>query len=271
MPHLRKAAGRCALFIMKLKPMNIIFIGALIAIAGGLLTAWGTFQQNKASSKRMQNIQSTSESLNNKTEQQLKEIINLKTQNALLQSTVDSLNIKSTNQQNTILDLGKQNSDLSLQLSQSTQTLYGNLTGGNSYCELIIKPVNTTTAELILISHGDFPLYELSLRVVDLDILEKTEIKSIEDIGKTQLILNVGNMQANSAQVLGQITADFSKDYKAFNIFYNARNGFFTQGTRMFKIDSSWRDATVITSLTSNKTLYEKNDPAIPKELLKAK
>ena len=251
--------------------MNIIFIGAIIAIAGGLLTAWGTFLQNKASSKRMQNIQSTGETLTLKSEEQLNEIIKLKTSNSLLQSTTDSLNIKSTEQQKTILDLSKQNSELSLQLSQSTQTLYGNLTGGDSYCELIIKPINSITAELTLVSHGEYPLYELSLRIVDLDVFNKTEIKSLDDIAKTQVILNVGNVPVKSAQFLGQIRADFSIDYKAFNIFYNARNGFFTQGTRMFKIENSWKGATSISSLTSNKLLYEKSDPSIPKELLKTK
>jgi len=253
---------------MKLKPMNIIFIGALIAIAGGLLTAWGTHKQNKASSKRMQDIQNTGESINSKSEQQLAEISTLKNQNTDLKLTIDSLNIKASEQQKTILDLSKQNSELSLQLAHSTQSLYGNLTGGDSFCELIIKPINATQADLTLVTHGNYPLYELSLRIVDLDLFSKVEIKTLDDMAKTQAILEIGNIQANSAKLLGQLNSDFSKDYASFNIFYNARNGFFTQGIRMFKIGNSWKGSTSITSSTLNKILFEKTDPTIPKNLL---
>jgi len=250
--------------------MNIIFIGALIAIAGGLLTAWGTLQQNKASSKRIQNIQSTGESINTKSEKQLKEIINLKTQNSLLKSTVDSLNSKANEQQEKIIELSNKNSELSLQLARSTETLYGSLTGGSSFCELIIQPIGPNVAEMTLVSHGDFPLYELSLRIVDLDLFGQTKIKTFDDFAKTQVILNVGNMQPHSAKIIGQLTSDFSKEYKAFNVFFNARNGFFTQGTRLFKINNSWKGATEISGLNKNNLLYKKNDPAISKDLLKS-
>ncbi len=87
-------------------------------------------------------------------------------------------------------------------------------------------------------------------------------------MAKTQVILEIGNIQANSAKLLGQLTSDFSKNYKAFNVFYNARNGFFTQGIKMFKLDNSWKGSTSITNSTQNKTLFEKTDPAIPKKLL---
>ena len=103
------------LVFMKFKPMNIVFIGAIIVIIGSIIAAFGTWKLNKTSSKRMQAIQYTGEEVNIKSEQQLKEIERLKNQNESLKLTADSLNEKATAQYATILELSQQNSNLSLQ------------------------------------------------------------------------------------------------------------------------------------------------------------
>ena len=74
--------------------MTIIFIGAIVAVVGGLLSAFGTFKQNKSSSSRMSSIQTKAEEIGKQSERQLKEINNLNRQNAFLQLNVDSLNNK---------------------------------------------------------------------------------------------------------------------------------------------------------------------------------
>jgi hypothetical protein len=250
--------------IMKIKPMSIILIGAIVTIIGGTVTAIGTYFQNKASSKRMQSIQSTSE-------QQLQEIGKLQTQNNSLKTTVEDLNVKASEQQKTILDLTKQNTQLSLQLAQSTEKLYGNLTGGDAYLELIITPISTNQADLYLLSHGDFPLYDITLQITSVDMARNPKNISHDDWQKIRVSINAGNLHQRSAMPLGKFSSDFSKGKKDFTIQFSARNGHFSQKLLMFKLNDSWEKSVIITNMLNNKILYEMHDTGIPKELLSEK
>jgi|GEM_PF-5925235 len=53
----------------KLKPMTIIFIGALIVVLGGIVGAYGTYQHNKASSEKSDKIVSLQNALIQKSEE----------------------------------------------------------------------------------------------------------------------------------------------------------------------------------------------------------
>jgi hypothetical protein len=250
--------------IMKLKPMNIILIGAIVTIVGGTVTAIGTYFQNKTSSKRMQSIQSTSEL-------QLQEIGKLQDQNNSLKTTVEDLNAKAGEQQKTILDLTKQNALLSLQLTQSTEKLYGNLTGGDAYLELIITPKSANQADLFLFSHGDYPLYDITLQITSVDMAKDPKNIANDEWQKIQVSLKAGNLHQRSAMPLGPISSDFSKDKKKFTIQFSARNGHFVQELLMFKLKDSWKKSVTITNMLNNEILYEKHDDDIPRELLSEK
>lgn len=244
--------------------MNIIFFGALITIVGGLMTAWGTYKLNKTSSEKIEKIKETGDTINKKSDQQLDEVKELK-------STIDNLNKKTSKQQETIVKLSEQNYDLSLQLSKSTETLYGNLTGGDSFCELKIKPLDNGRAQMILLNNGEFPIYEVSIRILDLDLFDASKIKTIKDFDKDQILLNIGNIPKQTGIPLENLTSDFSKDYKAFNIFFIARNGHFTQTTRLYKINGKWKESIKIFNNSKEKAIKTKTDPGIPKELLSSK
>jgi hypothetical protein len=256
---------------MKFSYMSIIFIGALISIVGGLLVAFGTYKENKSSSKKMDEIQTTGKNVEDKSTKQLNEIANLKAQNLILKSTIDSLNTKADNQENAIIEMAKQNTNLSLQLSKATQNLYGNLTGGDSYCEIAITPITPSSATGFVYTHGDFPVYEVQARIVDLDNEKlKKEIHTIDDAMAGDVLINVGELSTKTGKLLSPMNFDFTKDRKSFNIFYNARNGFFTQFTRMFKINNVWKTSVKIID-NKGKLLYEKHDSDIPADFLNLK
>src|SRR6266508_1906576 len=80
----------------------------------------------------------------------------------------------------------------------------------------------------------------------------------------TQNIVQVGNLAPHSAILIGTLTSDFYKNNKAFNIFFSARNGFYTPATRLFRINDMWKTAIKITNDGKGEKLYEKNDPEIP-------
>lgn len=199
---------------------------------------------------------------------QLKEIADLKSQNTMLNSTVGTLNNKVDEQQNRILDLIKQNSDLSLQLGKAAENIYGNVTGGNSFCELIITPQTETTARMILLAHGEFPQYEINIRIVDLALFGKNNDYSEEGLKKSQVILNIGNMSPESSEMLNVLQGDFSSNKKAFNIFFSARNGFYVETLRLFKIDNLWKRSIKIHKQFNNELLYQQDDQGIPTEYL---
>lgn len=249
---------------MKIEPNYLIAIGAAITIIGGVLAAFGTFQLNRSTSKENRKV-------THKIDEQMKEIKFLNDQNSSLQKKINELNLNSNNQEERIKELSKQNFELSIQLSRSTETLYGNITGGDSFGELIVTPIDHNKAELMLISHGKYPLYELSLRIVDIELIKTVKIRTMDDIYKTQPIISVGNMQVSSALPLGKLSSDFTHSYKEFNIFFDARNGFFVQNIKLSKKENSWVKSTSITNLVNNKLLFEKTDPDFPENLLNAK
>ena len=248
--------------------MTIIFIGAIIAIIGGLITAYGTYIQNKSSSFRMQSIQEKGEAIGKQTEKQIEEIGNLKIQNNALKANVDSLNEKASEQIKTIVDLSIQNSELSIQLTTATKTLYDNLTGGESFCEIYIAPITSDSARLDVIHHGTATLFDVTVQITDLAIFRKIKNNNFKD---AQIFMNFNTINAHTAITGSSIKSDFSTHFKEFNLQFSARNGAFTQMIRLYKKDGKWLYATRIKSFTDSKIFFEKIDPLFPKDLIKWK
>lgn len=254
-------------FMKTFKPMTIIFIGAIIAVIGGLLTAYGTLKQNKSSSKRMMSIQSKTDEINTKSEKQLEEIASLKNQNDFLQSTIDSLNMKADQQVKTIIELSKQNSELSIQLAKSTQNLNDNITGGNSFCEIQINPQTIDSSIIYIIHHGSSTLFDVTFRITDLELFKKeTNFFHTGDL-KSQFSFNIGNLNPNTAIEVGTINRNMT-GLKQFNIQIAARNGSFSQVLKLYKTETYWLKATVVKEFISRKVIYKKIDSDFPKEHL---
>ena len=92
---------------------------------------------------------------------------------------------------------------------------------------------------------------------------------SLQDILRAERSMELGGLAAGSGRMLGSILP-IDSDYKRFNIFFAARNGFFTEELRIRKRESGeWIYALRVsrdTSKGSKEILFEKVDPNYPKE-----
>jgi hypothetical protein len=111
------------------------------------------------------------------------------------------------------------------------------VTGGDSVCYLL--PLANLPGMVTVVQKGRFPLYDVSVRIVDLDD-PASNVASLS--AQTRNSFTLGNIPPESAQVL-QSVITLVGDRKRFNIFFSARNGFFTQELRMRLVNGEWKSA----------------------------
>lgn len=141
------------------------------------------------------------------------------------------------------------------------------ITGGDSFC-YIGHPLDGSQGDKLItaiVQQGKYPLYDVSIRLLDLensDFLQKKGLSFIEAMNKSQTIINVGNMPAGSAQMIGTIDLT-SKNRMRYNVFISARNGFITQLIRLQRVNGIWKGATKVER--DGEKLHEKIDPEYPR------
>lgn len=141
------------------------------------------------------------------------------------------------------------------------------VTGGPSFCYM--NAIGNVTP--IFLHAGDFPIYDVEARVVDLDRWK-------------QLGMDVGNMDAVTTFVrVGDLTPHASIVRKEIalgapphnlNIFFSARNGFWTQEWRQVLISGRLVSALKVQRLLIDKggkgnapaTVYQKIDKDFPRD-----
>ena len=120
---------------------------------------------------------------------------------------------------------------------------------------------------LTLVHQGEHPIYDLSIRIVDLDEFEQ-QVKNgytIADLHKKENQFNVGNLSTRQASMLGTISIPESG--MRLNIFFSARNGFFSESLRVKKVNNEWKTAIKVENTPTSgeiKVLYEKIDIDFP-------
>jgi hypothetical protein len=124
--------------------------------------------------------------------------------------------------------------------------------GGDSYCNLALlsalKPTDQA-ANGVLILHGENPLYDVTVRVVDLNEYEQRLIAgdpTASDVlfGTT---IGVGNMIPNAVR---PVTFPRSTGNEvSYNIFFFARNGAWVQQLRMQSTGTKWARASRVYAL----------------------
>jgi hypothetical protein len=115
-----------------MKPMVIILIGAIITIVGGLVTAYGTYLQNRNSSQKSQ----------------------------LLLDKVSA-------QETTINELRKENSDLHFKLEQTSSKIFDRVRGGQNYIYVEVIPNAKSEPFAILKNDNKYPVYKVLVEVTD--------------------------------------------------------------------------------------------------------
>ena len=141
------------------------------------------------------------------------------------------------------------------------------ITGGDSFC-YIGHPLDGTQGDKLIaaiVQMGKYPLYDVNIRLLDLgksDSLQKKGLSFIEAMNKSQTIINVGNMPAGSAQMIGTLDLT-SQNHMRYNVFISAKNGFITQLIRLQRVNGIWKGAMKVER--DGKILREKIDPNYPR------
>lgn len=158
--------------------------------------------------------------------------------------------------------------DKNLELTEKTIRLSEKLeniaTGGDGFCVIEFAYINSNSTRPFVIYNGKYPLYDVHIRIVDLELFRQLKDLTVESINQAQHTFYLGNLKPNTATPLGKIFADFSGAKKDFNIFYSGRNGFHTQTTRLRKVEKKWFSKIRVWITNSNDILYEQTDENFP-------
>jgi hypothetical protein len=142
-----------------MKPMELIFIGAMIVVIGGVVTAIGTLKQNKSSSAKSDKQLAKIEELNQQNVNLSTNLSELSTKNSTL-----ALQLGKVSEQNSLLI--SEVSDAKSEVIKAKQEAFDNTFGSN---EVIFVPGAS--------NHGKFfnqsmlPAYDLRIFVTDFDKL----------------------------------------------------------------------------------------------------
>lgn len=143
--------------------------------------------------------------------------------------------------------------DLEIQTKEITH----HTTGGDSFCYFGVG-VNGNTATWTAVHQGKYPLYNVGARIVDLSIFHAAMNSGNPSSADTNV--QIGDIAQSQAKTMFSIDLG-TGDSRDFNIFFSARNGFFTQLIRFRRVGGQWLSATSVTSMAlaaidSNPVLY---------------
>ncbi len=137
--------------------------------------------------------------------------------------------------------------------------------GGDSFCYVTIANLDSNTNQgiLMIVHQGDYPLYDINVRMVDLQKSRQIRVSSLSDLQKTDINLQLGNMIKGHAWSDTNTFDLGSSSNRDFNIFFVARNGPSNQALRLRKIDEKWTIAIKVEK--NGKIVFEKIDDDFPK------
>lgn len=118
------------------------------------------------------------------------------------------------------------------QIMETQNKALNYITGGDSFCYLSLS----SDGQFFTVIHqGDFPLYDVSIRIVDLDLFERG------DVQPTQVPL--GTIIPKSVVVIPYKFAYANKDKAKYTVIFVARNGMFSESLELKKIKGVWKSA----------------------------
>lgn len=141
------------------------------------------------------------------------------------------------------------------------------VTGGDSFCNVKFLLGPTNTPMFLVIHDGEFPLYDVSIRMWDPnDYNNVPENVSFEELTKKDLNFNLGNLSPHQTRILGRIQLPDS-DKKEFALSIGARNGYVTEIIKLQKLGGEWKGAYRVLKdegKGESKILYEQIETGFP-------
>lgn len=139
-------------------------------------------------------------------------------------------------------------------------------TGGDSFCYVIFTKPRDVSGFMMAVSHGNYPLHDVEIRVVDLEAF--TAANHLGDIANPYAG-SVGNridtFPPKTAQPIGSFLLGMAKK-KSFNIFFLAVNGSWEEELRLQKINGVWLEAIRVKKLGGPelRLIYTEIEPGFP-------
>jgi hypothetical protein len=124
------------------------------------------------------------------------------------------------------------------------------ITGGDSFAYLMTSGVDATGANLVLLSQGRYPLYDISVRVFDVKAMyagRNFQQCTIFEKGGMEMGRNLSAKEGEGlAQQLGYVRFTIPGDRQDMNVLFSARNGLWEQVWRWRNVKGNWYWATTV-------------------------
>lgn len=132
------------------------------------------------------------------------------------------------------------------------------VTGGSSVCYLM--PYGRVGPTAMVTPHGSFPLYEVVVRVTDLERFEEIRARNeaMPNYFAAEIAtLRIGEVAPGLSRMLPVELFIHHGDRRGWNVFFTARNGNWTQLIRMRRIGNEWRMATRVLRANGRDIAFE--------------
>ena len=143
------------------------------------------------------------------------------------------------------------------------------ITGGASFAYIVPTFFDPThnSPMLTLVHRGEYPLYDLTVRILDMATFDNMvrQNNSYSDKLREEVQSSISNIAPNQTSMLK--TVQLGSDPLRWNLFFSARNGFFTELLRVRRVGNEWKTALkVIRTPSSSKEqlLFERIDSGYP-------
>lgn len=155
------------------------------------------------------------------------------------------------------------------ELETKTKDVIAQVTGGDSFCYLMLGSLlaDSDTGILVVIHQGRHPMFDVSARIVDVEASDRVSLEkkgfTYETFRQTDIRKELGNMIPGHCIDLGEVwNLGKNSETRRFNIFFTARSGSFTQLLRFKKVGRHWLHATKVERAG---TIYENIQPGFPR------
>ncbi len=139
--------------------------------------------------------------------------------------------------------------------SKTDKEILNSITGGDGFCYIAFDITLTgNKIGIYLISKGKYPLYDISVRIVDITKIIELKSLTLENLNEIETKFSMKNIYPGTAISLGTMDKNEYNEQN-FNVFFIARNGQWTQEIRMRSINNDQFTATRV--LKGKNKLYE--------------
>ena len=155
------------------------------------------------------------------------------------------------------------------EIANLNNRIAGLVTGGDGFCYLWLTEIDSRKnfATLSSFQQGEFPIYDVDARIVDLQQLrQKKGSFTLDNFLAGQIFLNLGTMRVDGIKMLSSNFPLSQSDKRDFNVFFTARNGAYMQFLRLRRVQHEWRQAARV--IVDEKVVFEKVDKDFPKDQL---